>query len=87
MYGCGSHIACHAFLALLSPLQALALKAQGNELYKARKFDEAIEAYSKALELYDGDMSFLTNRSAVKQLQRRGRWHLLVRSDVWRIFE
>eukprot|EP00882_Tetradesmus_deserticola_P003191 GHRQ01003382.1.p1 GENE.GHRQ01003382.1~~GHRQ01003382.1.p1 ORF type:complete len:345 (+),score=190.36 GHRQ01003382.1:139-1173(+) len=45
--------------------EALALKAQGNELYKARKFDEAIEAYSKALELYDGDVSFLTNRAAV----------------------
>lgn len=45
--------------------EALALKAQGNELYKARKFDEAIEAYNKALELYDGDVSFLTNRAAV----------------------
>jgi tetratricopeptide (TPR) repeat protein len=43
-------------------MQALALKAEGNELYKARKFDEAIEAYNKALELYDGDVSFLTNR-------------------------
>jgi stress-induced-phosphoprotein 1 len=38
------------------------LKAQGNELYKARKFEAAIEAYSKALELFDGDVSFLTNR-------------------------
>jgi stress-induced-phosphoprotein 1 len=54
----------YASLALLFLSQALALKAEGNELYKARKFDEAIEAYNKALELYDGDVSFLTNRCA-----------------------
>lgn len=46
---------CHA-------VQALEHKTRGNELYKARKFDEAIEEYGKALELYDKDVSFLTNR-------------------------
>lgn len=45
--------------------QALEHKTRGNELYKARKFDEAIEEYGKALELYDKDVSFLTNRAAV----------------------
>lgn len=67
LFGCF----CNHFISVLNCttlehvcmcLQALALKAQGNELYKARKFDEAIEAYNKALELYDGDVSFLTNR-------------------------
>eukprot|EP00879_Flechtneria_rotunda_P009158 GHRR01009588.1.p1 GENE.GHRR01009588.1~~GHRR01009588.1.p1 ORF type:complete len:493 (+),score=199.13 GHRR01009588.1:1014-2492(+) len=45
--------------------QALEWKAKGNELYKSRKFDEAIDAYTKALELYDKDVSFVTNRAAV----------------------
>jgi len=40
-------------------------KQRGNELYKAKKFDEAIAAYDQALELYDKDISFLTNRAAV----------------------
>jgi tetratricopeptide (TPR) repeat protein len=43
-------------------LQALQYKAQGNEFYKARNFDAAIEMYNKALECYDKDVSFLTNR-------------------------
>lgn len=46
-------------------MQALEHKTRGNDLYKARKFDEAIEEYSKALELYDKDVSFLTNRSGL----------------------
>lgn len=45
--------------------QALELKNKGNELYRSRKFDEAIDAYTKAIELYDKDVSFLTNRAAV----------------------
>lgn len=53
---------CNFVADILCSLQALELKAKGNELYKSRKFDEAIEAYTKALELYDGDVSFLTNR-------------------------
>ena len=43
---------------------ALKAKEQGNAAYKARKFDEAIGHYDKAYELYDEDISFLTNRSA-----------------------
>jgi stress-induced-phosphoprotein 1 len=42
--------------------QALDHKSRGNELYKSRKFDEALEEYGKAIELYDKDVSFLTNR-------------------------
>uniref|UniRef100_A0A7S0RRP4 STI1 domain-containing protein n=1 Tax=Chlamydomonas leiostraca TaxID=1034604 RepID=A0A7S0RRP4_9CHLO len=44
---------------------ALKEKEAGNEAYKAKRFDEAITHYNKALELYDGDISFLTNRAAV----------------------
>lgn len=39
-------------------------KEQGNAAYKTRNFDEAISHYDKAFELYDEDISFLTNRSA-----------------------
>ncbi len=42
--------------------QALKEKEQGNDAYKAKKFDEAITHYDKAHELYDEDISFLTNR-------------------------
>eukprot|EP00878_Enallax_costatus_P004085 GHUV01004311.1.p1 GENE.GHUV01004311.1~~GHUV01004311.1.p1 ORF type:complete len:462 (+),score=153.33 GHUV01004311.1:746-2131(+) len=45
--------------------EALEWKSKGNDLYRSRKFDEAIEAYNRALELYDKDVSFLTNRAAV----------------------
>lgn len=43
--------------------EAEAAKAQGNVAYKARRFDEAIEHYSKAWELYPKDVTFLTNLS------------------------
>jgi stress-induced-phosphoprotein 1 len=38
-------------------------KAKGNAAYKSRKFDEAIQHYSKAWELYPKDVAFLTNLS------------------------
>lgn len=40
-------------------------KELGNEHYKKKEFATAIEHYNKALELYDQDVSFLTNRAAV----------------------
>jgi len=42
--------------------QALKEKEQGNAAYKAKNFDVAIGHYDKAYELYDEDISFLTNR-------------------------
>ncbi|BBN19665.1 stress-induced-phosphoprotein 1 [Marchantia polymorpha subsp. ruderalis] len=45
--------------------QALKEKELGNEFYKKKLFDEAVSHYTKALELYDEDISFLTNRAAV----------------------
>ncbi|TIC03001.1 FAD dependent oxidoreductase [Wallemia mellicola] len=45
--------------------EALKAKQQGNDAYKARKFDEAIQAYEKAWELDSTDISYLTNLSAV----------------------
>ncbi|KAF8105841.1 hypothetical protein N665_0153s0002 [Sinapis alba] len=40
-------------------------KEQGNAAYKKKEFEKAIEHYSKAMELDDEDISFLTNRAAV----------------------
>lgn len=40
-------------------------KEAGNAAYKKKQFDTAIQHYSKALELDDEDISFLTNRAAV----------------------
>lgn len=40
-------------------------KAEGNKLYKARKFDEAIEHYKKAWELHK-DITYLNNRAAAE---------------------
>mmetsp|Transcript_2032 Transcript_2032/g.3172 ORF Transcript_2032/g.3172 Transcript_2032/m.3172 type:complete len:580 (+) Transcript_2032:75-1814(+) len=45
--------------------EAQKAKEAGNEAYKARRFPEAIAHYNQALELYDEDISFLTNRAAV----------------------
>ena len=44
--------------------QALAEKDKGNAAYKAKRFDEAIKHYDAAYELYDQDISFITNRQA-----------------------
>ncbi|KAJ1416033.1 Tetratricopeptide-like helical domain superfamily [Sesbania bispinosa] len=40
-------------------------KEAGNAAYKKKDFDTAIQHYSKALELDDEDISYLTNRAAV----------------------
>lgn len=41
---------------------ALKAKEEGNAAYKAKRFDEAIGHYDRAIELDDTDISFLTNR-------------------------
>merc|ERR550537_1835854 len=45
--------------------RALEAKARGNAAYKKKQFAEAIGCYDEALALWDGDISFLTNRAAV----------------------
>ena len=44
--------------------EALAEKEKGNAAYKRKAFEEALQHYGRALELYDEDISFLTNRCA-----------------------
>ncbi|XP_058222325.1 hsp70-Hsp90 organizing protein 3-like isoform X1 [Rhododendron vialii] len=45
--------------------QAQKEKEAGNAAYKKKDFDTAIEHYTRAIELDDEDISFLTNRAAV----------------------
>ena len=45
---------------------AQAAKQRGNEAYKAKRFEEAIAAYNEAIALDDSDISFITNRAAVR---------------------
>ncbi|KAL1190866.1 Hsp70-Hsp90 organizing protein 3 [Cardamine amara subsp. amara] len=45
--------------------KALKEKEYGNGAYKKKDFERAIEHYSKAMELDDEDISYLTNRAAV----------------------
>ncbi|PRW58562.1 Heat shock STI [Chlorella sorokiniana] len=45
--------------------EALQEKELGNEAYKKKEFEAAIQHYNRAIELYDQDVSFLSNRAAV----------------------
>lgn len=48
-----------------SRAEADAAKAEGNKLYKLKKFDEAIDQYNKAWELHN-DITYLNNRAAAE---------------------
>ncbi|KAJ2159388.1 Hsp90 cochaperone [Coemansia sp. RSA 552] len=45
--------------------EAAEAKAKGNAAYKARNFDEALEHYSRAIELCSTDITFFNNKAAV----------------------
>eukprot|EP00933_Yihiella_yeosuensis_P005476 TRINITY_DN109992_c0_g1_i1.p1 TRINITY_DN109992_c0_g1~~TRINITY_DN109992_c0_g1_i1.p1 ORF type:complete len:589 (+),score=160.00 TRINITY_DN109992_c0_g1_i1:63-1829(+) len=48
-----------------SQKEADEFKAQGNQLYKKRKFDEAVELYDKAIEKEPNDLTYYNNKCAV----------------------
>ncbi len=50
---------------------ALESKARGNAAYKGRHFDEAAEAYAKAIELDPAEITFRSNLAAVRFEQKR----------------
>lgn len=49
---------------------ALQEKAKGNELYKKKKFDEALVFYEKAIKLDPKDMVYLLNKAAVFSMKK-----------------
>ncbi|KAG8201055.1 hypothetical protein JTE90_002730 [Oedothorax gibbosus] len=51
--------------------QAIEEKDKGNELYKEKKFEEALAQYEKAIELDPTEMTFLTNKAAVYFEQKK----------------
>jgi stress-induced-phosphoprotein 1 len=50
---------------------ALAKKEEGNELYKAKKLDDALNKYKEAFELDPTNMTYLTNQAAVYFTQKK----------------
>ena len=46
-------------------------KEEGNELYKAKKFDEALAAYDEAISIDPTNMTFLANKGAVYFTQKK----------------
>jgi stress-induced-phosphoprotein 1 len=50
--------------------KALALKSEGNDLYKAKMFSQAIEKYQEAIDLDPTNMTFVSNQAAVLFTQK-----------------
>lgn len=50
--------------------EALGHKTKGNDHYKKKEFDAAIQCYDAALDLDDTDISFLTNKCDPNPLTR-----------------
>ena len=48
--------------------EATALKNKGNDAFKAQDWATAVEFYTKAIDLYDEEPSFYTNRAQVRSL-------------------
>jgi stress-induced-phosphoprotein 1 len=46
-------------------------KTRGNELYQAKKFEEALAAYDEAIELDETNMTFWSNKAAVYFTQKK----------------
>lgn len=47
---------------------AIELKNKGNDAFKAHDWPTALEFYTKAIETYDTEPSFYTNRAQVRSL-------------------
>ena len=50
---------------MTTPPEALELKQKGNAAFAKHEWLEAIDFYTKAVEIYDHDATFFCNRAAV----------------------
>jgi tetratricopeptide (TPR) repeat protein len=57
--------------------EATALKNKGNDAFKNQDWPAALEYYTKAIELWDKEPSFYTNRAQVRKRQAAAHGHLL----------
>jgi len=57
--------------AAVAQKAALAAKLRGNDLYKAKKFDEALAAYDEAIALDPTSMTFHNNKAAVYMTSKK----------------
>lgn len=63
-------------------------KNKGNELYKARKFEEAIEAYDSAILIHPNEVTYYNNKAAVLlELGRYEECEALLKSTLERRYE
>ncbi|KII86051.1 hypothetical protein PLICRDRAFT_114984 [Plicaturopsis crispa FD-325 SS-3] len=54
-------------------VRAEKIKEEGNVAFKAKRWDEAIEKYSRAIELRPSEPAYLTNRAAAYMMSKRFR--------------
>ena len=59
-----------------SPEEATKLKDQGNNAFRNQEWDKALDFYTKAIEAYNAEPSFYTNRAQVG-IPRAPRHHML----------
>jgi len=56
----------------MASTEAIELKNQGNAAFKNHDWPTAIDFYTKAIEKYDKEPSFYTNRAQVSHTQAHG---------------
>ena len=61
-----------------APEEALAFKKRGNEAFSKHEWLNAVDAYSKAIEVYSSDPVFYCNRCQVSQV-----WYFRRLSRIW----
>ena len=64
------------------PEEAVKLKDQGNNAFRNQEWDKALEFYTKAIEAYDAEPSFYTNRAQVRRLPTRPNHMLTCAPDI-----
>jgi serine/threonine-protein phosphatase 5 len=58
--------------------EAVALKNKGNDAFRNQNWPAALEFYTKAIDTYDKDPSFYTNRAQVRSFAITAHDHLLI---------
>jgi serine/threonine-protein phosphatase 5 len=65
------------------PEEAVKLKDQGNNAFRNQEWDKALDFYTKAIEAYDAEPSFYTNRAQVRSLPTSPDCTLTCAADIY----